>query len=84
MHLPFLPCGGFAPPSTTASGTEIQLGCRLSLDTTCPGAGAEVIDREIAVWKPKMGEWVQGSVVDFEPSGAQHKVQVCASLLAAA
>ena len=26
------------------------------------------------MWKPKVGEWVKGSVVDFEPSGAQHKV----------
>ncbi len=37
-------------------------------------AGKEVIGRKLAIWKNRMGEWVNGKLVEFDMASGQHKV----------
>ncbi|CAL8467270.1 g6807 [Coccomyxa elongata] len=38
-------------------------------------AGKEVVGRKLAVWKNRVGEWVNGKLVDFDAPAGQHKVR---------
>jgi hypothetical protein len=38
-------------------------------------AGKEVVGRKLAIWKNRVGEWVNGKLVEFNPAKGQHKVR---------